>query len=195
MQGQAAGKSNLECLSKMMEMEYSRDWRKQFASSPTGTRAEKLNLNRVILKKGSNLNMLLFIKFFCFAFLNQNTYNHSKIMPLSILYCSSQLSFWPQVWERWRFCFRKEVQQTLSPWTLSWLTPRWKTLIWVVSSVKLVHYNHKKPTLVEPWYYDSPWQPATKKLSRVLYAPQIRNCFSSKKREIWGLLKKTCSWF
>lgn len=157
MQGQAEGKFNLECLSKMMEMQYSRDRQKQFALSPTGTRAEKLNLNRVIMKKNQQSKYVIIHLMFGFFFY-QNTYNQS------ILYCSSQLSFWPQVWERRGVCFRKEVQQTLSPWTLSWLTPRWKTLIWV-SSVKLVHYNHKKSTLGESWYYDSPLQPATKKLS------------------------------
>lgn len=191
MQGQAAGKFNLECLSKMMEMEYSWDWRKQFALSPTGTRAENLNLNRVIMKKKQQSKyVIIHSMFFFFFFKSKHLQSQQDYAAVNIVLFKPAF-FLASSLREMEGCFRKEVQQTLSPWTLSWLTPRWKTLIWVVSSVRLVHYNHKKPTLGEPWYYDSPWQPATKKLSEY-FTPLKLEIVSVVKRE---KIKFECSLF
>lgn len=91
MQGQAAGKFNLECLSKMMEMEYSWDWRKQFALSPTGTRAEKLNLNRLIMKKKQQSKFVIIqVMFFCFVLFLIKT---PTITARLWQYCIVQASF------------------------------------------------------------------------------------------------------
>lgn len=67
MQGQAEGKFNLECLSKIMEMQYSWDRQKQFALLPTGTRAEKFNFDRVIIKKNQQSKyVIIHLKVFFF---------------------------------------------------------------------------------------------------------------------------------
>lgn len=165
MQGQAEGKFNLECLSKIMEMQYSWDRQKQFALLPTGTRAEKFNFDRVIIKKNQQSKYVII---------------HLKGFFIKTPTITARLYRCQYCRERWRVCFRKEVQQTLSPWTQSWLSPTWKTLIWVCS-VKLVHYNHKKPTLGESWCYDTPWRP-TKKLSEC-FTPLKSETVSAVKRE------------